>query len=59
MADLGLARTQEDDNDATLKSLRGTFHYSPPESYSKDDTFTEKSDVFSLAVTVWEVRLVA
>ncbi len=55
VADLGLARTQEDTNDATLKTLRGTFHYSPPEVYSKEESFTEKSDVFSLAVCLWEL----
>lgn len=42
VADLGLARTQEDTNDATLKTLRGTFHYSPPEAYTKDEPFTGK-----------------
>lgn len=55
MADLGLARTQEDTNAATLQSLRGTFHYSPPEAYNKEESFTDKSDVFSLAVTLWEM----
>ena len=55
VADLGLARTQEDTNDATLKSLRGTFHYSPPEVYSKEEAFTDRSDVYSLAVVLWEM----
>lgn len=55
VADLGLARADEGDNESTLKSLRGTFHYSPPESYTKDETFEAKSDVFSLAIVLWEM----
>lgn len=38
---------QEDTNDATLKSLRGTFHYSPPEVYRLEGSRVSHPRVFN------------
>jgi len=38
----------------TLKNCRGTYTYTAPEIFNKQ-TYTPKSDVFSLAIILWEI----
>ena len=54
IADLGLSRKNED-NAETLKKMRGTYQYTPPESYQKEQPYTAKSDIYSLAIVFWEL----
>lgn len=54
VCDFGLSRAIEGSSDeSTLGKLRGTYAYSAPEVY-KGDKYTDKADVFSLAVILWE-----
>jgi len=54
VADFGLSRTTEDDNQCTLNKLRGTYAYTAPEVYF-GNKYTTKSDIFSLAIILWEL----
>jgi len=54
VCDFGLSRAiQESQDESTLGKLRGTYAYSAPEVY-KGDKYTDKSDVFSLGIIIWE-----
>jgi len=53
ICDFGLARLSEDKN--TLGKMRGTPAYCAPELYSGKATYTESSDVYSLAIIFWEL----
>lgn len=54
VCDFGLSRViQGSQDESTLGKLRGTYAYSAPEVY-KGDKYTDKSDVFSLGVILWE-----
>lgn len=54
VGDFGLARFKTDVNRQTLRQLRGTYAYLAPESYQGQE-FTTKSDVYSLAIILWEL----
>jgi len=54
VGDFGLARFKTDVNRQTLTQLRGTYAYLAPESYQGQE-FTTKSDVYSLAIILWEL----
>jgi len=54
VADFGLARFNNDGNMETLNKMRGTMAYCPPEAYFAQ-AFNYKSDVYSLAVILWEL----
>merc|ERR1719197_448570 len=54
VADFGLARFNNEGNLETLNKMRGTMAYCPPEAYFAQ-AFDYKSDVYSLAVIVWEL----
>ena len=54
VCDFGLSRViQGSQDESTLGKLRGTYAYSAPEVY-KGDKYTDKSDVFSLGIILWE-----
>eukprot|EP01096_Ripella_sp_DP13-Kostka_P011867 TRINITY_DN4879_c0_g2_i2.p1 TRINITY_DN4879_c0_g2~~TRINITY_DN4879_c0_g2_i2.p1 ORF type:complete len:599 (+),score=237.74 TRINITY_DN4879_c0_g2_i2:394-2190(+) len=55
VCDFGLSRiTAESSDDSTLGKLRGTYAYTAPEVYF-GEKYTEKSDVFSFSVVLWEL----
>jgi len=67
MADFGLSRQTNADEPmeggagsgiintlSTLNACRGTYCYTAPEVYRRQ-TYTDKADVFSLGVIIWEV----
>ena len=56
IADFGLARLTTEDlkNGGTLQKLRGTYSYCAPEIFN-GQTFTTKSDIFSVGVIIWEI----
>ena len=62
IADFGLARLATDQLrlGGTLGKLCGTYSYCDPEIYN-GQSFTDKSDIYSLGVIIWEVitRVVA
>eukprot|EP00339_Tiarina_fusa_P001328 CAMPEP_0117012958 /NCGR_PEP_ID=MMETSP0472-20121206/10781_1 /TAXON_ID=693140 ORGANISM="Tiarina fusus, Strain LIS" /NCGR_SAMPLE_ID=MMETSP0472 /ASSEMBLY_ACC=CAM_ASM_000603 /LENGTH=537 /DNA_ID=CAMNT_0004716133 /DNA_START=102 /DNA_END=1712 /DNA_ORIENTATION=+ len=54
VCDFGLSRViQGSQDESTLGKLRGTYAYSAPEVY-KGEKYTDKSDVFSIGVILWE-----
>ncbi|KAH3742577.1 ankyrin repeat protein [Pelomyxa schiedti] len=60
ICDFGLSRFNTTSNQmATLREMRGTFPYCAPELATDIDrpvsTYTEKSDVYSIGITLWEV----
>ena len=54
VADFGLARFNNEGNLETLNKMRGTMAYCPPEAYFAQ-AFDYKSDVYSLAIIIWEL----
>ncbi len=54
VADFGLARFNDTQNNSTLAKLRGTYLYSAPEVYAKHE-YTTKSDVYSFGIVLWEL----
>jgi len=54
VGDFGLSRFNTDTAKATLAKMRGTFAYCAPEVYF-GEPFSIKSDVFSIAVVLWEL----
>ena len=54
ICDFGLSRFNTGSNVATLSKCRGTYAYIAPEVYNCE-TFTTKSDVYSLAIILWEL----
>ncbi|KAL6077691.1 putative Tyrosine kinase-like (TKL) protein [Balamuthia mandrillaris] len=42
---------------STLYNCRGTYVYTAPEVYFKEKMYTDKSDVFSLGVILWELLM--
>lgn len=54
VADFGMARFDTQKNQSSLGKLCGTYSYMAPEII-KGEKFTEKSDVFSMAIVMWEV----
>ena len=56
IADLGLSRRNED-NAETLTKMRGTYQYTPPESYRKEVPYSAKSDVYSVSIVYWELMM--
>eukprot|EP01090_Pellita_catalonica_P007999 TRINITY_DN18635_c0_g1_i1.p1 TRINITY_DN18635_c0_g1~~TRINITY_DN18635_c0_g1_i1.p1 ORF type:complete len:328 (+),score=63.93 TRINITY_DN18635_c0_g1_i1:53-985(+) len=54
VADFGLARFKTENNKSSLAKLRGTYAYAAPETY-KGETYTNKSDVYSFAIILWEL----
>eukprot|EP01125_Pyxidicula_operculata_P004210 TRINITY_DN1621_c1_g1_i1.p1 TRINITY_DN1621_c1_g1~~TRINITY_DN1621_c1_g1_i1.p1 ORF type:complete len:996 (+),score=277.91 TRINITY_DN1621_c1_g1_i1:238-3225(+) len=58
ICDFGLSRftppVMEGDSDETLSKLRGTFAYTAPELYHKQQ-YTTKSDIYSIGIIMWEL----
>jgi serine/threonine protein kinase len=54
LCDFGLSRFNTGSNLATLSKCRGTYAYIAPEVYNCE-TFTTKSDVYSVAIILWEL----
>jgi len=54
VSDFGLARLNNSKNQNTLTKICGTYAYLSPEVCS-GERFTEKSDIFSMAVIFWEI----
>jgi len=54
VADFGLSRFNTDTHKDTLVKMRGTFAYCAPEVYFGEQ-FTDKADVFSIAIILWEL----
>lgn len=54
LCDFGLSRFNTGSNLATLSKCRGTYAYIAPEVYNCE-TFTTKSDVYSVAMILWEL----
>ncbi|ELP93791.1 hypothetical protein EIN_175780 [Entamoeba invadens IP1] len=54
ICDFGLSRFDDTANLNTLQKLRGTYAYCAPEIYFSQP-FTEKSDVYSLGIIIWEM----
>ena len=57
LADLGLSRSNAEDNAETLNKVRGTYQYSAPETYQSKVKYTAKSDVYSIAIIFWELAM--
>lgn len=56
VCDFGLSRTNTNSSKSTLGKMRGTFAYTAPEVYL-GQTYTTKSDIFSLSVILWELMM--
>jgi len=56
VGDFGLSRFNTDTQKETLAKMRGTFAYAAPEVYF-GEKFSTKSDVFSIAVILWELAV--
>jgi len=54
VGDFGLSRFNTETSKETLSKMRGTFAYCAPEVYF-GEAFSTKSDVFSIAVVLWEL----
>eukprot|EP01117_Protostelium_nocturnum_P014022 TRINITY_DN5295_c0_g1_i1.p1 TRINITY_DN5295_c0_g1~~TRINITY_DN5295_c0_g1_i1.p1 ORF type:complete len:962 (-),score=252.27 TRINITY_DN5295_c0_g1_i1:24-2909(-) len=54
MCDFGLARFNTPENMESMSKMCGTYHYLAPEIFY-GQVFTEKSDVFSVGVIMWEI----
>ena len=54
LCDFGLSRFNTGSNLQTLSKCRGTYAYIAPEVYNCE-TFTTKSDVYSVAIILWEL----
>jgi len=54
VADFGLTRTMTITNASSLGMLKGTMAYCAPEIYN-GDMFNDKSDVYSMAIVIWEM----
>lgn len=54
LCDFGLSRFNTGSNLATLSKCRGTYAYIAPEVYNCE-TFTTKSDVYAVAMILWEL----
>jgi len=55
LADFGLSRFDTISNLATLAKCRGTYAYTAPEAMDTQNfRFTVKSDIYSIAVMIWE-----
>jgi len=54
VCDFGLSRMTGGNNLETFKKLCGTFAYCAPEIFS-GGTFTDRSDVYSMGIVLWEV----
>ncbi|KYR02832.1 SMAD/FHA domain-containing protein [Tieghemostelium lacteum] len=54
VTDFGLSRFAIHENSASLGEIKGDFFYSPPELLSSKK-FTQKSDVYSYAIVLWEL----
>jgi serine/threonine protein kinase len=54
VGDFGLSRFNTDTQKETLSKMRGTFAYCAPEVYFGEQ-FSTKSDVFSIAIVLWEL----
>jgi len=54
VADMGLARFNTPDNAKSMLKLRGTYAYLAPEIFVGEH-FTEKADVFSMGIILWEI----
>ncbi|PRP78057.1 hypothetical protein PROFUN_14031 [Planoprotostelium fungivorum] len=54
VADFGMSREQQTEDAGTTQSLVGPLKWMSPEAIQKSE-YSTKSDVFSFAVTVWEI----
>ena len=54
VGDFGLARFKTASNRQTLRQMRGTYAYLAPECYNGEE-FSTASDIFALAIIVWEL----
>jgi len=54
ICDMGLARFNTPETLDSMKKLCGTYSYLAPEVFS-GEVFTVKSDVFSMAIVLWEI----
>jgi len=54
VGDLGLARFNNARSQDTMNRLCGTYSYLPPEIFF-GQRFTEKADIFSMGVILWEI----
>jgi serine/threonine protein kinase len=54
LCDFGLSRFANDGASATLQKVRGTYTHSPPEVFH-GQSYTPKSDIYSLGVIFWEL----
>lgn len=54
ICDFGLSRFSDYSDVATFYQLRGTLNYCAPDIFN-DHQYTEKSDIFSFAIVLWEM----
>eukprot|EP01118_Nematostelium_gracile_P006481 TRINITY_DN2083_c0_g3_i1.p1 TRINITY_DN2083_c0_g3~~TRINITY_DN2083_c0_g3_i1.p1 ORF type:complete len:463 (+),score=107.51 TRINITY_DN2083_c0_g3_i1:68-1390(+) len=54
ICDFGLSRRTSEDQQNTLRRLRSTAAFSPPELLNKQ-AFTPESDVYGMGITLWEM----
>ena len=54
VCDFGLSRFNTSQNMQTMNKIVGTVNYLAPEVYT-GETYTEKSDVYSLSIVLWEI----
>ncbi|MCF0234664.1 MAG: serine/threonine protein kinase [Thermoguttaceae bacterium] len=56
ITDFGLAKTMDDNSDLTRAGdFAGTWRYAAPEAFAGDGKTTEKSDIYSLGLTLCEL----
>lgn len=56
LADFGLSKDFQDRKTRTTKTVVGTHGYMPPE-FLKENTFSDKNDIFSLGVIIIEIMM--
>ena len=55
LVDLGFARPQNDNTPTGQRPLMGTLKYAAPESFVSSRTVDQRSDIYSLGVTLYEL----
>ena len=63
VTDFGLSRSKEEMNtmsgtrgdSAQMTGMAGTFHWMAPEVMSNETNYTQKADVYSYGIVMWEI----
>src|SRR6185437_8723456 len=58
LTDFGLSRTKDETKSKDLLSTKqavGTIQWMAPELFSRNPNYTQKSDIYSFGMTLWEL----